>query len=269
MIIMYLMTLLYILALCLSAGRTISLRYISIAVFGLGTLANVLICFSRYYHSWPLMPMYQTPVFVTAFIGLLVLGKIRKDTFRVRLLMFTVVVISLAVTLFPKDFYLPFLKSRTVFSHIFMLSGALGQAFFMAGGVEAACFIHNSGRVPFLNTKAMSEISRRTKVPSWDPSCIVWGFIFWTISMFSGEMWSYLGWGNPVVWDDATIVMSMATWFYYVALLHLYLLKPCDARKRAYAAVVGSLLVFVFNVLPNLGSFKIPNMKNLLVLLGA
>ncbi|RLA97477.1 MAG: hypothetical protein DRG83_15805 [Deltaproteobacteria bacterium] len=87
--------------------------------------------------------------------------------------------------------------------------------------------------------------------------------------MFSGELWSYLGWGNPVVWDDATIVMSMATWFYYVALLHLYLLKPWDARKRAYAAVAGLLLVFVFNVLPNLGSFRIPNMKNLLVLLGA
>ncbi len=31
---------------------------------------------------------------------------------------------------------------------------------------------------------------------------LVLGFAFWTLSLFSGEIWSYLGWGIPMVRED-------------------------------------------------------------------
>jgi ABC-type transport system involved in cytochrome c biogenesis permease subunit len=86
----------------------------------------------------------------------------------------------------------------------------------------------------------------------------VWGFAFWTLSMFSGELWSYLGWGTPVVWDDPAITTVMATWFYYAYLLHLHLTGSWDIRSRTIYAAVGAVVVLSLNCLPEWGPFRWP-----------
>jgi ABC-type transport system involved in cytochrome c biogenesis permease subunit len=86
----------------------------------------------------------------------------------------------------------------------------------------------------------------------------VWGFAFWTLSMFTGELWSYLGWGTPVVWDDPAITTTMATWFFYICLLHLHLTGSWTARSRGVYTAAGALVVLVLNCVPELGPFRFP-----------
>lgn len=150
---------------------------------------------------------------------------------------------------FPNDFYLPFLKSRTIFSHLFFLSGVMAKACFIIAGIRAVDFIRLHGTKRDGQTQKLKKpenrisLKNRGRISRW----IVWGFAFWTISMFSGEIWSYLGWGSPVVWDDAAILTAMGTWFYYACFLHLHLQNTWNYKRRAYAAVFGAVLTLIFN----------------------
>ena len=76
--------------------------------------------------------------------------------------------------------------------------------------------------------------------------------------MFTGEMWSYLGWGTPVVWEDPAITTTMATWFFYICLLHLHLTGSWTTRSRGIYAAAGALVIFVLNCVPELGPFRWP-----------
>ena len=89
-------------------------------------------------------------------------------------------------------------------------------------------------------------------------SNIIWGYAFWTLSLFSGEIWSYLGWGTPVVWDDASFTTVMAIWFYYACFLHLHLLKSWDRKKIALFAFAGLPVIIFINFYTEMGRFCFP-----------
>ncbi|MGB9497108.1 MAG: hypothetical protein C4B57_09095 [Deltaproteobacteria bacterium] len=219
-------------------------------IFGIGLFANFLSDAGRYYFSWPLMPMFQGPFFLPLFIGILSLKTIWQKRAGWNMLVALICLLSLAAAFFPNDFYLPFLKSKTIFSHLFLLSGIIGKSCFLIAGIHALDHIRQKGR-----SRKQAVLRNR----SWAASWIVWGFGFWTFSMFSGEIWSYLSWGSPVVWDDAAITMTTATWFYYGCFLHLHLLKSWDVERRTYAAVFGAVLILTFNCCPELGGFRLPD----------
>ena len=84
------------------------------------------------------------------------------------------------------------------------------------------------------------------------------GYALWTVSMFCGELWCYLGWGTPLVWDDAALLTTMAVWFYYTCFLHLQLTHSWSVRARAWYATAGAPLIFIFNYIPDLGPFRTP-----------
>ena len=87
---------------------------------------------------------------------------------------------------------------------------------------------------------------------------VLWGFFFWTLSVFSGAAWSWLGWGAPVVWDDPAMATTMAAWLFYSLVLHLHLTRFSSIRARAFACVFGALFVFCFTCVPELGPFRVP-----------
>jgi ABC-type transport system involved in cytochrome c biogenesis permease subunit len=159
------------------------------------------------------------------------------------------VIFAVVTVLFPKDYYLPFVKSQTLWAHFFFLFGMLGKGCFLVGAAYAMAGLgrgrHRSG--------ALSHAQHRPTM-HWT----VWGFVFWTLSMFTGEMWSYLGWGTPVVWEDPTITTTMATWFFYICLLHLHLTGSWTARSRGVFAAAGAGVIFVLNCIPELGPFRWP-----------
>jgi len=165
-----------------------------LVLLALGFLANLLSVAGRYYFSWPLMPMYQTPFFLPLVIGILAFKTTRNRQAGWCPLLLVVCFLSLVAAFFPNDFYLPFLKSRTIFAHIFFLTGVISMACFMIAGIRAVEYLRSvrSGRTERFGSAGGHLADENTDSAfRW----IVWGFAFGTISMFSGEIWSYLGWG--------------------------------------------------------------------------
>ncbi len=263
----YLAVLLYVLALCTSLFFSKTGRYFcfagqnrfSIYLFCMGLTANFFSIAGRYYFAFPLMPMYQTPFFLPFFIGILSIKIIWQEDKRALGMVFAVCFLSVTAVLFPNDFYLPFLKSRTIFSHIFFLSGVAAKACLLIAGVHSFYDIFIIKRNYDIHTIIHNIRINKTVVKNW----ITAGFSLWTISIFSGEIWSFLGWGSPVVWDDPAILTTMATWLYYVCYLHLHYLKTFNYKKRAYAAAAGTILMLILNFYPELGIFQIPQIPQI------
>ncbi|MDR2339222.1 MAG: cytochrome c biogenesis protein [Deltaproteobacteria bacterium] len=230
--------------LSLPKGTLILSRFLFLAYI----LVGAAYVFGRYHGSFPMTPMYlgtaATPP-ALALLGALWLGArvAPGKLFTYRSLCFMVFFVGLGPLLFPKDFYLPFLKTATFFSHAHLLFTILGKAAFLLSGIQALDYLLKSrgGKDP--------------GPPSFFPALVL-GFAFWTLSMFSGEAWSYLGWGLPVVWDDAVIVTYMATWFFYIALLHLHLAGGFPPKARAAFSAAGVPWLLAVNCVPDLGPMR-------------
>lgn len=204
--------------------------------------ANATAVVFRYYMAWPMLPMYLTPAALPLLLGIMTLFAGSKDEsggFR-RAIVSLVLATALMAVLFPKDYYMPFIHSQSASAHLFFLFGLAGRACFL---VSAAWAFNHLISHP---VGAGHDFFRWT----------VWGFAFWTLSMFSGELWSYLGWGTPVVWDDPAITTVMATWFYYVCLLHLHLTGAWSLRGRSIYAALGTVVVLGLNCMPEWGPFR-------------
>ena len=225
-----------------------------------GNLISVIL---RYYIALPMLPMHLGNAALPLCLAILAMlvkssGPNAGSPYRVILLMATV--ISLAAVLFPKDFYLPFIRSKTLFAHLFFLFGLLCKScLFVAAAWALKGLATQRGKASFqLNTgQGQPNGTQRSPLERSLP-WTVWGFAFWTFSMFAGEMWSYFGWGTPVVWDDPAITTAMATWFFYICLLHLHLTGSWNTRSRGVYATAGALVVFCLNCIPEMGPLRWP-----------
>ncbi|WP_448382140.1 cytochrome c biogenesis protein CcsA [Desulfosoma sp.] len=212
-------------------------------------VANAVSMGLRYHLAWPMLPMYLAPVALPFFLGILTLvSGTREPGHRVRRIVLALAFASaLMAALFPKDFYVPFVKSQSVLAHAFLLFGVAGRS----------CFLVSAAWALSLLLPASSAIEHRLlaidqRYFRW----AVWGFSFWTLSMFAGVLWSYLGWGAPVVWDDPAITIVIATWFFYVGLLHLHFTGTWSGRGRAVYAALGAVVVLGLNATPDWGPFR-------------
>jgi hypothetical protein len=201
----------------------------------------------RYRLSWPMTPMFMgtaaMPPFLVAF-GLLSMRQ--RNEFRVvqvAVLALAVLVAGLSV-FFPKDFYLPFIKTTSAFSHLMLIFGALARACLLVGAAWAVA--------------AFSRVDASNRPTKTSFFWLVLGFALWTLSLFSGEMWSSRGWGYAVVWEDPAIIAAMATWFFYVGLIHFHMMGGTGVRSRAALTIVGAVLVLVLNCGADLGPFHSP-----------
>ena len=218
-------------------------------------LANCLVVFLRYHQAWPMLPMHLSPVALPLCLALFYPLATRGNNdltlhqigVRRYLLGLNVLLVLLAL-FFPKDFYLPFLKSKSLFAHAFLLFGILGKGCFTVCTIWAAVALRQNRR---------SEDHReRTAVMHHSLLFATWGFALWTLSMFSGEIWCYIGWGTPVVWEDAAITTTMATWFFYACYLHLHFTRSWSQTSRAALAACGGFAVLTLTCLPDFGPFR-------------
>ncbi len=246
--IFYLAAFLYVLSwvAALSGRQRVCLLFF---VAGLG--ANLLSAICRYSNTWPLLPMFQGPFFLPLCIGILSLGTVFKKKAESIYLFSLICFLALIAVFFPGDFYLPFLQSATVFSHAFFLLGMIAKACFFIASIHGGLQLWIKYRSAKVSKKPDS-----TKDSALTTRWIVWGFASWTLSMFCGEIWSYLGWGSPVIWDDASIMITMAMWFYYAFFLHLHLFRTWSPETRYYFAILGAILVLIFNFYSEMGKFQ-------------
>jgi ABC-type transport system involved in cytochrome c biogenesis permease subunit len=73
---------------------------------------------------------------------------------------------------------------------------------------------------------------------------ILWGFFFFSLSMFSGAIWGYLAWGAYWQWEPKTL-WSFIVWFWYAGVIHLIYLKAGTKKWREYSVPVASLIGFL------------------------
>lgn len=217
-------------------------------------LVNSLVIFLRYHQAWPMLPMHLAPVALPLCLALLYPLAARANDLaqhrivvRRYLLGLNLLLIILALC-FPKDFYLPFLKSKSLFAHAFLLFGVFGKGCFVVCGIWAA--------VALGQDRASADKRETTTAMSRSLSFAAWGFVLWTLSMFSGEIWCYIGWGAPVVWEDAAITTTMAAWLFYACYLHLHFSRSWSQVSRAVLASGGGFAVLILTCLPDFGPFR-------------
>ncbi|MCB2190071.1 MAG: cytochrome c biogenesis protein [Deltaproteobacteria bacterium] len=238
-------TLLYLLAALSARPR---LTRLCLGTLGAAMVANLASMGLKLYLSWPMQSPFQEPFWLPVAVAGLALGSFAKGRPSLgRGLVVVTATLALIAALFPKDFYLPFPRSNTIVAHIFLPMSAIGKACFYAAGTAAVMYLSH--------WKETTELDRGRPLFG---RLIVWGFVIFTLSLFLAEIWSYLGWASPVIWNNATMTSTMAVWFYYGCFLHLYLLRAWSARRRAWFAVAGVPLLIVFTLLPETGGFQWP-----------
>ncbi|MDR1872070.1 MAG: cytochrome c biogenesis protein [Deltaproteobacteria bacterium] len=219
-------------------------RKVSKIVALIGVALGLAYILGRYHRSWPMTPMYLGSVAVPPFLALFGLISFRPedDPAKVKGLSLTfllALITALLSIIFPKDFYLPFLKTASIFSQAHLVFNFLGKAAFLMAGIWAIV--------------TLGQKREEAQIRLW----LAIGFVFWTLSMLTGEVWSYLGWGLPVVWDEAVIVCFMATWFFYSAILHLFLIGRWPKARRGLT-ILGIFWIYLVSVTPDLGPARFP-----------
>lgn len=215
---------------------------------GLGLAFNTASIGFKLYLSWPMQSPFQEPFWLPAAMAVLALGTHKRGRHVLAgYLIVLTAVLALIAALLPNDYYLPFPRSNTIVAHIFLPMSVIGKACFYAAGAAALMFLARR-----------DETLEQDRARPLFGQFMVWGFVFFTLSLFLAETWSYLGWASPVIWNNATMTSTMAVWFYYGCFLHLYLLRAWPARRRAWFALAGVPLLVVFTLLPETGGFKWP-----------
>ncbi len=208
----------------------------------LGLMLNGLSLVLRYWSFIPLMPLFQGPFFLPFAVGVMGLKSYVSEARR-PFFLWLVASLAWVCYLFPNDFYLPYLQFKTPFAHGLFLFSIIGKALFLlAGETGLSLFLwqEKSGRPKEMATR------------------LLWGFFFYTLSVFSGAVWSWLGWGCALVWDDPVIAVSMATWLLYALLLHLHLTRFSSPAAKALILTAGAGWIICAGVIPELGPFRTP-----------
>ncbi|MEK7802954.1 MAG: cytochrome c biogenesis protein CcsA, partial [Deltaproteobacteria bacterium] len=76
---------------------------------------------------------------------------------------------------------------------------------------------------------------------------VLWGFFFFSASMFAGAVWAYLAWGTYWLWEPK-VIWSFIVWFYYAGAMHAYYVKEWRGNGLA-VATVGGFFVVLFTYL--------------------
>lgn len=227
-------------------GRT-GLLLATVGTACMGTVVSF-----RYVEAWPMQPMYLGLPALTFCLGCIriALQLWRPDSHsgQQQVVVDCILVLLTASSLFfPKDFYLPLIHSNTLWAHLCLLTGAAGKALLLVAASHALCC------TGFLNGQKSCREGLSILLP-WAS----WGYGLLTMSMFSGEMWSYQGWGMPVVWHDSAVAVAMTLWFYWTGVLHLHYLKHCSTGLRMALTSFGGFLIVFLGCYPEMGPWNPP-----------
>ncbi len=166
-----------------------------------GLFVNPVVVFWRFWTAWPMLPMYAGPLVVPLFMGTVVAldGAASLTLSTLRGILTLTVVIALAGVLFPKDYYIPFIKSQTICTHLFFWFGVAGRGCFLIAAAWAITAL--AGR---------NGVSERRRGADAEPG----------IKEKKGRR-------------------TTATWFFYICLLHLHLTGSWTARGRSLDTALG------------------------------
>lgn len=220
----------------------LSRKFWAAACLILGVGLNGISLFFRYWSFFPLMPLFQGPFFLPFAVGIMGFRSYMAEGNR-PFFPWLIAALAWATYLFPNDFYLPYLQFKTPFAHGLFLFGIIGKALFLLAGESGLAILVSSGK-PDMSKQMATRL--------------LWGFFFYTLSVFSGAIWSWLGWGSALVWEDPVIAISMATWLLYALLLHLHLTRFSTPTAKAVMIAAGAGWIICAGAVSELGPLRMP-----------
>jgi len=135
---------------------------------------------------------------------------------------------TVPAVVFPVVAYPPSPMTATIFSPLFFVFEVAAHAMFILGGWFALLYLDRKTDNPLFN------------------NLVIWGFIIYSIAQIVGGVWSYLSKATPFYWSDRHL-QSAAIWCLYCAYLHLQFSSKWNQRGKAWFAICGFMLMFMFS----------------------
>ena len=207
-----------------------------------GLLVNLVSEISGRSIIWPYCNMFSEPYFLPLFFSAasLSIPSLRKE---IKTSTFLVFISSLIPVFFSEGYYPPFtLMSKSIFSHLFHLFLFIGHGFmFISAYFALLCF--------FKNKDYRASVYRYSAI----------GFFILCITGTFGMIWSYVGRCDVISWNHYYF-HSVGIWFYYMSIFHLYSKERLN-KKALFLFVAGSILIFVFDYIPQIGGIHKPTLN--------
>ena len=184
----------------------------------------------------PMMAMYETLLFYswsTVLVSAIVIFRYNE-----RLTELITIPVAILAMIFAQLNETPakpltlILKTRWFETHV--ISSFAAYALFTLAFAGAILYLLSGPRLMNSeNKKDFQDIANRS---------VLWGFFFFSASMFAGAVWAYLAWGTYWLWEPK-VIWSFIVWFYYAGAMHAYYVKEWRGKGLAIATVIGFFVV--------------------------
>ncbi|MBI5642113.1 MAG: cytochrome c biogenesis protein CcsA [Deltaproteobacteria bacterium] len=228
----------FITVLAYNFSKNGKLEFFSKIFLTLGLVSHSAALIARMYSTGhaPMASMYETLVFfswTTALTSLIVVYRYKERM--TELITVPIAMLAIMFALFNAKPGGPLtLILRTVWFEIHVTASFAAYALFT---------LAFSGAVLYLITGYRDrESSALNNYQDIAGRAILWGFFFFSASMFSGAVWGYLAWGTYWMWEPK-IIWSFIVWMYYAGAMHAYYLKEWRGKGLSIATVIGFLVV--------------------------
>lgn len=185
----------------------------------------------------PMANIYETLIFFsfsTVLVTVVVI--IRYSTRSVEIITLPLAMVALSVSFFnemaAKE--LP-LVLKTIWFETHVSSSFVAYAFFTVSFSAAVFYLLASLR----------GVSSDKALNAWQDIAgrsVLWGFLFFSASMFAGAIWAYLAWGIYWLWEPK-VLWSFIVWFWYAGAMHAYHVRKWRGVGLALATVLGFFVV--------------------------
>lgn len=184
----------------------------------------------------PMASMYETLAFyswMTVLVSLVVIY--RYEERHAELVTVPVAVTALAAALVNEKPGAPLqliLRTRWFETHV--IASFAAYALFTLAFAGAVLYL--------LRRRAGADAATLKKDQDIAARAILWGFFFFSASMFAGAVWAYLAWGNYWLWEPK-VIWSFIVWFYYAGAMHAYFVRQWRGAGLSVATVIGFVVV--------------------------
>ena len=129
---------------------------------------------------------------------------------------------------------------RTIWFEIHVTSSFASYALFTLAFSAALTYLIK--KYLFSGNKSPEFEAELKKYERISSRSIMWGFLFFSASMFGGAIWGYLAWGAYWMWEPK-IIWSFIVWFYYAGAMHAFFVGRWRGTGLSIATVIGIFIV--------------------------
>jgi len=150
-------------------------------------------------------------------------------------------IVSFIALSYPKGLLPPSPTKSIFLAHIFFLTESFSIGLFYISGCYSLLYI----------------VSNNSNYFKYVKQCIIWGFIIYSITQFTGAVWCYYGWGLLFKWSPRHL-QSVFIWIMYINFIHLKYIAYFDTKGKSLYALLCSLITFIFYLSSYIHEYSIP-----------